>query len=323
MSRRSKQVSRREFLARGLALAAGSHLTRWAAAAGSEAGASANVRMQSGLPSITAQNAAAYRAVHQVLDTPRVLDDPLALPILGRDALGTLQYIADGQSRAMRAAIAVRSRFAEDRLAAAVERGVRQYVVLGAGLDTFAYRNPHAQAGLRVFEVDHPATQRWKRSRLQEAGIAVTDESVFVPVDFETDSLAERLRSAGLNPNAPAFFSLLGVVIYISRPALAATIAVVRSFAPGSEIAFEFSLPTEMLSERERESREQSLVRMQALGEPWVSFYDPGSLTADLGAMGFSAVDVLAPATANRRYFAGRADRLRIAGSMHLLAARV
>jgi methyltransferase (TIGR00027 family) len=279
--------------------------------------------MQSGLPSLTAQSAAAYRALHQVLDYPRVLDDPLAVPMLGREALGALQPIADAQSRGMRAGIALRSRYAEDRLGAAVARGVRQYVVLGAGLDTFAYRNPHATAGLRVFEVDHPATQRWKQARLHEAGIAVPPAMRFVPVDFETQSLAERLRAAGLREDAPVFFSLLGVAIYISKPALASTLAFVRSCAPGSEVAFEFALPETLLSAAEQASRAQSLERMAALGEPWVSFYEPSALAEEVLAMGFGAVDVLSPWAANERYFARRTDRLRVSGSLHMLAARV
>src|SRR5580693_1539028 len=146
--------------------------------------------MQEGKFSRTAQRVAIRRAAHQLLDQPRVLDDPLALRIIGADAAEELRSNPKEHhafSRAFRAFMAARSRYAEDELARAVAHGVRQYVVLGAGLDTFAYRNPYP--GLRVFEVDHPATQAWKLEMLQKAGLGTAPGAVFVPVDFETDSL--------------------------------------------------------------------------------------------------------------------------------------
>jgi len=142
--------------------------------------------MRDGRPSATAHRAAERRAAHQLLDHPPVFVDPFAIPILGSQAAALLQSPAASQSwaaRRLRAFLAVRSRFAEDQLARAVERGVRQYVILGAGLDTFAYRNPHG--GLRVFEVDHPMTQSWKRTRLDAAQIAVPESVSYVPVNFE------------------------------------------------------------------------------------------------------------------------------------------
>src|SRR5271167_3788406 len=144
--------------------------------------------MRAAKPSRTAQRVAIRRAAHQLLDDPKVFDDPLAVAL----ADGESERPPDAQqpySRALRAFIAVRSRYAEDQLGRAVERGVRQYVVLGAGLDTFAYRNPFRSAGLHVFEVDHPATQEWKREQLREAGIAIPGEMKFAAVDFETQAL--------------------------------------------------------------------------------------------------------------------------------------
>src|SRR5208337_2845591 len=154
--------------------------------------------MQEGKFSRTAQRVAIRRAAHQLLDHPRVLDDPLALRIIGSEAEEVLRSDpkeSHAFSRAFRAFMAARSRYAEDELAHAVAHGVRQYVVLGAGLDTFAYRNPYPE--LRVFEVDHPATQAWKREQLEAAGIAVPASLTFVPIDFERQTLVDGLTRAG------------------------------------------------------------------------------------------------------------------------------
>ena len=168
-----------------------------------------------GEPSRTARGAALQRAAHQILETPHVFDDPLALRIFGAEGVAwlgrNLENYRSAASRSMRAFLVVRSRYAEDELARAYARGVRQYVVLGAGLDTFAYRNPHRR--LKVFEVDHPSTQAWKRSRLQEQSIDIPRSLTFAPVDFETQTLASGLRAAGFRADRPAFFSWLGVTI--------------------------------------------------------------------------------------------------------------
>src|SRR6202035_6128756 len=176
--------------------------------------------MQEGKFSKTAHRVAIRQAAHQLLDQPRVLDDPLALRIIGSQAEQELRSNPREHhafSRAFRAFMAARSRYAEDELARAVAHGVTQYVVLGAGLDTFAYRNPHP--GLRVFEVDHPATQAWKREQLQAANIAIPPSLTFVPIDFELQTLADGLSRSGFNANAAAFFSWLGVTPYLTREA--------------------------------------------------------------------------------------------------------
>jgi methyltransferase (TIGR00027 family) len=177
---------------------------------------------------------AVRRAAHQLFDQPRVLDDPLALPIIGIAAAEKLRTSPKTQSsiaRAFRAFMAVRSRYAEDQLAQAVARGTRQYVVLGAGLDTFAYRNPYP--GLRVFEVDHPATQEWKRGRLQAAGIAVPSSMIYAAVDFERQTLAWGLEQSGFDPKLPAFFSWLGVVPYLTRESCMATLSHIAKLPAG------------------------------------------------------------------------------------------
>jgi methyltransferase (TIGR00027 family) len=283
---------------------------------------SAATSVSAGQPSATARGAALNRAIHQIIDYPRVLEDPLALPILGRLRPGELQTAVDRQSPALRAAIVMRSRYAEDRLAAAVARGVRQYVVLGAGLDTFAYRNPHTHAPLHVFEVDQPSTQRLKRQRLENAGIALPPRSTFVPIDFETQTLSRELTAHGFRFDEPAFFSLLGVVIYLTDAAVMETMRTVASAAPGSEIVFSFSVPDNLLTERQRLSRERSKILVAALGEPWITFYNPPALARRLRAHGFSSTELFAPGEANRTYFADRIDGLRMSGG-HMMSARV
>jgi len=232
-------------------------------------------------------------------------------------------HAADRQEHGLRAFIALRSRYAEDRLAEAVERGVRQYVVLGAGLDTFGYRNPHANRGLRVFEVDHPATQRWKRAQLAAVGIPLPASLTFTPVDFETQDLAGQLRAAGFDSRQPAFFSLLGVVVYLTEAAAMQSFGFVSRCAPGTEIVFEFSLPASQLSDTARTYREMAMARVAAIGEPWITFFEPEPLAGKLRTLGFSSVDMLHPQEANREYFARRIDGLRIGSSGYMTAARV
>ena len=284
-------------------------------------GASANI-VATGQPSATAFGAALSRAVHQIVDYPRIFDDPLALEILGPLAPGVLQRAVDTQSRGLRASIAMRSRYAEDRLAAAVARGVRQYVLLGAGLDTFAYRNPHAEAGLRVYEVDHPATQRAKRERLAGAGIGMPPSTTFVPIDFETQTIPAQLRAAGFRFDRPAFFSMLGVVIYLTDDAVMETMRVAASCAAGTEIVFSFSVPDALLTEAQQRGRARAMAQVAKLGEPWITFYEPSRLARELRGRGFSNAELFAPEDANRTYFADRIDGLRIA-TAYMMAARV
>src|SRR5271165_7440133 len=173
------------------------------------------LNMKPNEPSRTALNIARQRAAHQVLDHGSILYDPFAMKILREDEKDVLQF-ANGHPLASigRLFTAARSRIAEDALSGAVERGVRQIVILGAGLDTFALRNPHGVLEIRIYEVDHPATQAWKRERLAEAQIALPPWLVFVPVDFERDDLGDTLAAAGFQQNSSAFFTWLGVVPY-------------------------------------------------------------------------------------------------------------
>lgn len=222
--------------------------------------------MATGRPSATAQGAAVLRAAHQIIDQPAVFADPFALEIIGAEGRQSLaanleQYRA---RRALRAYVALRSRYAEDQLAFAVARGVEQYVLLGSGLDTFAYRNPHTR--LQVFEVDHPASQRWKQLRLAQAQIAVPEILTFAPVDFETQTLAEGLRLAGFDDKRPAFFSMLGVAVYLSKPALTGTLRFVAGLPPESEIVFSYSVTADLLTAEQNAARTKAAARVAAIG---------------------------------------------------------
>lgn len=281
--------------------------------------------MDTARPSRTAQEVALYRAAHQLLDRPPVFDDPLALRILGRTTEASLRANPPRGSRShdsVRAFIAARSRYAEDELAKAVARGVRQYVILGAGLDTFGYRNPHAAIGLRVFEVDHPATQAWKCQRLDEAGIAIPEWVTFAPVDLLGDAWIHGLRETGLGTDQPAFFAMLGVAIFIPEHALKHVLHVVASLAKGSGIVFDYGMLAGSLSESQRAVREAAARSAAAIGEPFVTFLDPAELECDLREAGFTHIDDWGCTAINERYFGGRSDQLRVApGGRRLVAA--
>jgi len=297
------------------------------AALGASAGPLQAIALQAGEPSRTAQGAAQLRAAHQLLERPLVFDDPIALRILGAPVVKQIALDADRYqtptARALRAFLVARSRYAEDELGRAIKAGTAQYIVLGAGLDTFAYRNPHGKR-LRVFEVDHPTTQAWKRARLQEQSIEFPRSLTFVPVDFERDSLAESLRRAGFRRSAPVFISWLGVSMYLTQEAVMQTLHfVAQSCARGSEIVFDFSVPDDALSERQRVSRARLAERVAGLGEPWISTFDPAALGEALTAMGFSHADNFGAAQANELYFANRADGFGVRGSARIMTARV
>jgi methyltransferase (TIGR00027 family) len=275
-------------------------------------------------PSRTAFRVALRRAAHQVLDEPKVFEDPLAVAIAGADAeeLRSNPKSQSRISRVMRAFMAVRSRYAEDGLAAAYAAGTRQYVVLGAGLDTFAYRNPFP--GLRVFEVDHPATQGWKRHRLEAAGIAIPESMTFAPLDFEAQTLAEGLARAGFRTDLRTFFSWLGVVPYLTRSAAMETLRFVASLPAGSEIVYDYAVPPESLNFAQRQALAALAARVAASGEPFQAFFDPAEIQTDLRRLGFGSFEDLGTDEINARYFGGRLDGLRVGGGIgRLMKARV
>jgi len=258
--------------------------------------------MEPGQPSRTALGAAALRAAHQVLDGGRIFADPLALRILGPDAEARVRDAGDDPSRKrLRLFIAVRTRFAEDALASAVARGVRQLVVLGAGLDTYAYRSAFGEA-LRVFEVDHPATQAWKRERLSEASIPVPGTVTFAPVDFERDTLADGLLAAGFDPSAQTFFTWLGVVPYLTEAAVFTTLAFVAGLRDGAHVVFDYANPRAP-DEEGGAAHEELAARVATLGEAFKSAFESDDLHARLRGLGFGEIEDLGPREIAARYF--------------------
>ena len=273
---------------------------------------------------MTAYRVAMRRAAHQILDQPRVLDDPIALRIVGSGAEASIRadrrrYLSKF-GRSLRSFLVARSRCAEDALATAVAGGVGQYVVLGAGLDTFAYRNPYP--ALRVFEVDFPATQAWKRKLLANAGIEVPASVTYVPIDFETQTLPERLQACGFRADAPAWFSWLGVTMYLTREVVLSTLAFVAQRPSGSGITFDYLIPPASLPFIRRIGFYWFARRLAAAGEPWRTWFDPEELARELRGLGFSQHEDLDTHALNDLYFGGRTGQLGGRSVGHVMTAR-
>ena len=265
------------------------------------------------------------RAAHQLYDEPPlVFADPLAMRVLpmeaqvevrGREEMERTQPFARG----MRAFVCARSRFAEDALSQAIVTGVRQYIVLGAGLDTYAGRSPHRD--LRIFEVDHPATQAWKRDRLARSGIHVPNTVTFVPVDFECEELMPRLAQGGFDARAPAFCSWLGVLPYLTREAAVNTFRALGALPAGSGVAFDYPMAREALLPEERAAFDWLAERVARVGEPFRSGFEPAELRRLLLDCGFTRVEDLDGTAMAARYFAQRADGLTVGGRVGHVAS--
>ncbi len=255
----------------------------------------------------TALGVAALRAAHRVMDAePWILDDPIAIRLLEADLHAHLLDPARLQrplARGLRSHVLLRSRVAEERLETACLAGLRQCVMLGAGYDTFAYRQPGWASALRIFEVDHPTSQAAKRERVRMADLEVPANLVHAPVDFERISLADGLRLAGFDASLPTFFSWLGVTMYLTRPAIESILGFVASLPQGSRMVLTFAQP-----EAEEPSRLADLAA--EAGEPWLTRFTPAELTDALQSAGFRVVEILDPDEARQRYFQDRADGL-------------
>ncbi len=277
------------------------------------------------IPSRTALGAALYRAAHQLVDKCPVFADPLALTIIGeKEADGLrlgLARQALPEAGPLRALVAARSRFAEDSFIQVYGRGLRQYVLLGAGLETFAYRQRHRD--VTVFEVDRRATQLWKRRLLSENAIAVPSCAVYVSLDFERESLRDGLSRARFDFTKPAFFAWLGVTPYLGREAIENTLAFVASLPAHSAIVFEYAEPREHHDVAHGKFFAELAARAAAVGEPLRSFFAPDDMAAMLKRSGFSRIEDLDAAALNARYFAGRADGLCVRGRLHMIRAEV
>jgi methyltransferase (TIGR00027 family) len=266
--------------------------------------------MQTGRASKTALRVAIRRAAHQLMDRPLVLDDPIAVRLVGPEFAKDMERAMHRVARDFRAFMVVRSRYVEDQLAAAVAQGVAQYVVLGAGLDTFAYRNPFP--ALRVFEVDFPATQEWKRALLDEVHVALPASLTFVPLDFEHKTLAAGLADAGFDACLPAFFGWLGVVPYLTLEAFRATLSAIAHLPAGSGVGFDYALSPEMLSPLRRLALKALSDRVAAAGEPFKLFFTPEDLERELRQGGFARIEQRDSEQLNELYFKGRADGLKL-----------
>ena len=279
-------------------------------------------------PSHTALAVARLRAAHQVLDgEPKILVDPVAIGLVPRSGEDELRAksktFQTPHFRAIRATLVMRSRYVEDVLREVSASGMQQHVNLGAGLDTFAYRQPPWARALTLFEVDHPATQDWKRATLEQLGIPIPSNLRFCPVDFETSGLSEGLTVAGLDFQKPACFSWLGVTQYLTDAAMDSTLRFVRSMPSGSSIVFTFILPDSCLEPEDRKLCVAAADRASSRGEPFLTQLEPALLNDRLIKLGFARVIHLAAEEANRLYFLGRRDGLRAPGYEHLMWATV
>lgn len=258
--------------------------------------------------SCTAFAVAYLRAAHQLLDAPpRLLEDPVSLQLLGEGAgeriMGNADAYRTPEREHLRAHIVLRSRFAEDCLAAGAARGIRQYVVLGAGLDTFALRQPPWARTVQICEIDGPGTQAVKRARIAAAKLNMPANLCFAQIDFERETVRDGLRRTPVALDAPAFFSWLGVTMYLSEEAIDAVLRSVMAFPAGSEIVLTFATPPESTPAPYAQ-------RASDHGEPWVSYFEPETMASKLRGAGFSTVEFLSPAEASERYFKNRPEDL-------------
>jgi methyltransferase (TIGR00027 family) len=276
--------------------------------------------MQPGQPSLTALGAARLRAAHQLLDGASILADPLAVRILGPDRENAPRHAeAHPLGPRIRWFIAARSRIAEDALTVAASNGARQLVVLGAGLDTLAYRTPLA-GRLRIFEVDHPATQAWKRELLHKALIEAPTTLTFVPADFERETLADALAVAGFDPAQRSFFSWLGVVPYLTEQAVFSTLAFMADLKGGTEVVFDYANPPGSIARDGRAAHQALAARAAAVGETFQSYFETARLCSELTALGFGRIADLGSAQIAARFFPP-AERLSPGQGGHIMHA--
>jgi methyltransferase (TIGR00027 family) len=274
-------------------------------------------------PDSSAVRVALWRAMHvQVDPPPHVIEDEIGLQLAAPDADWRRRPDMDEQATArIRASIVARARFIEDLVTSEANHGVSQYVLLGAGLDTFAQRRPEIAAALTVFEVEQPEPQAWKRQRLIELGYGVPEWLRLVPVDFETDSWPDRLLANGFDATKPAVFASTGVSMYLTRAANEATLRQIASLAPGSTLAMTFMKPIDLVEPEEQPVLEATDAAARASGTPFISYYAPDEILAMARDAGFVTARHVTAADFTQRYFADRTDGLRPFGSEELLVA--
>jgi methyltransferase (TIGR00027 family) len=295
--------------------------------------------MEEGKASATAVISAMLRAAHLFMDgEPKILRDELASALSGANEIsirsitdeavqrnGAKSGIERSQfwMRALRSIMVMRSRFVEDEVTSLAENGISQYVVLGAGLDSFALRRPDLAGLLRIFEVDHPQTQLWKRARIADLKLDLPPHLVFVPVDFEQQSLSEELSAAGYKVDAPGYFCWLGVTQYLTVQAIDSILEQVSKLAPRTEITFEYTLPDSLLDEEQKNYVAFCKSGAAERGEPWLSFFTPEEISNKLERLKFSRIMHLDLRQASARYFSNRSDQLRCPEAHRLVTALV
>jgi methyltransferase (TIGR00027 family) len=277
-------------------------------------------------PSRTAVMTAVARALYRDEPGPVILDDDLALGLAGDEGAALAERLRTELPRSRVLAfcrwMCIRSRFTEDLVERAMCRGVEQYVILGAGLDSFAYRRSDLMDGLRVFEVDHPASQSWKQYRLRDLGIEIPDNLVFAPVDFERQTLREGLASAGFNFARTAVFSWIGVTMYLTLDAIEATLGTISECMPGSQVALTYNQPHRVLDDISIQVTSTFEAIATEMGEPFVSLFVPGEIEGLLRNHGFDDIVHFGPQEARAAWFSGAVD-VAIAGAQRLIAATV
>lgn len=277
-------------------------------------------------PDSSAIRVALWRALHLEVDAePHVLNDAVGMQLAAPDANWRQRPDMHPEgTRGYRASIVGRARFIEDLVAAQADAGVAQYVILGAGLDTFAQRRPEIAARLHVYEVDQPGTQAWKRQRLAELGFREQAWLCFVPVDFEAgESWWTLLARAGFDAGQRAVVASTGVSMYLTREANLATLRQIAQLAPGSTLAMTFTLPLDLVDPAERAQHEAVYERARAAGTPFLSFFRPEEMLALAKEAGFSKAEHVSTADIVARYFAGRSDGLRPSTGESFLVATV
>lgn len=264
-------------------------------------------------PDNTAIRVALWRALHVEADAqPHVFEDVVGLKLAAPEAGWQNRPDMSPFTKQFRASILARARFVEDLVEAQAARNIGQYVILGAGLDTFAQRRPELASRMVVFEIDQPGTQAWKRQRLVDLGFGIPPFLRLVPVDFEAgDVWPERLTAAGFDTARPAIVASTGVSMYLTKEAVMATLRQIATFAPGSTFAMSFMLPIEMLDPDVRPGVERAAAGARAAGTPFLSFFTPDEMLTLAGDAGFKDVQHVSAAALAERYFAGRSDGLR------------
>ncbi len=277
-------------------------------------------------PDSTAVRVALWRAMHAQIDPPpHILEDEIGLKLISPpDSWRERPDMDPVGTKLFRASIVARARFIEELVAQESARGVNQYIILGAGLDSFAQRKPELASRLQIFEVDQPGTQKWKRRRLIECDFAMPDWLHFVPVNFEAgDSWTSNLVSSGFDNFKPAVVSSTGVTMYLTRQAITNTLSEIAQLAPGSTLAMTFILPMDMADPEERAVFEAAAKGAQASGTPFLSFFTPDEMLEMARECGFKTVQHVPASELKRRYFSGRIDGLRPGNSESVLVATV